>query len=333
MDPTWLKLLLLILVFGTVLLAVEGVVGLVRNQHERNRRMNKRLQMIGDGASREVVYSRLRRQRPEGLGSMPGLLGRTGRQIESTLMVTGLPWSARTVMMLMAGTLVGIILIGLLFIMAAGLVLTGGMVLMLLTFAFATGFGLPMMVLSRMADRRRKKMQEQFPVALDIFVRGLRAGHPVSPALNLLTEEMGDPIGSEFGLVVDEVTYGAELRDALQNMADRWGIEDIHMFVVSLSVQTETGGNLAEILENLAGVIRERASMMLKVRSLSSEGRMTAVILTALPVLAFVGLFLLNPGFYLDVAKDPAFLPGYAILVTLYALGFFWIRRLVDLKV
>ena len=105
------------------------------------------------------------------------------------------------------------------------------------------------------------------------------------------------------------------------------------MFVGSLAVQTETGGNLAEILENLAGVIRERASMMLKVRSLSSEGRMTAVILTALPVLAFVGLFLLNPGFYLDVAKDPAFLPGYAVLVTLYALGFFWIRRLVDLKV
>jgi len=164
-------------------------------------------------------------------------------------------------------------------------------------------------------------------------VRGLRAGHPVSSALNLLTEEMTDPIGSEFGLVVDEVTYGAELRDALQNMADRWGIEDIHMFVVSLSVQTETGGNLAEILENLSGVIRERASMMLKVRSLSSEGRMTAVILTALPVLAFVGLFLLNPSFFLDVAKDPAFVPGYAILITLYALGFFWIRRLVDLKV
>ena len=111
-------------------------------------------------------------------------------------------------------------------------------------------------------------MQDQFPVALDVFVRGLRAGHPIAAALDLLTVEMPDPIGSQFGIVVDEVTYGADLRDALAAMADRWDLEDMRMFVVSLSVQSETGGNLAEILENLSKVIRERASMMLKVRAL-----------------------------------------------------------------
>jgi tight adherence protein B len=192
---------------------------------------------------------------------------------------------------------------------------------------------IPVMGLQVKANRRRRKMQEQFPVALDVFVRGLRAGHPVAAALDLLTVEMPDPIGSEFGLVVDEVTYGADIRDALQAMADRWDMEELRMFVVSLAIQTETGGNLAEILENLANVIRERASMMLKVRALSSEGRMTAIMLTVLPVFAFTLLFIINARFYLDVADDPAFLPGFVILLLLYAIGFFTIRRLIDLKV
>jgi tight adherence protein B len=333
MDAAWLRLLLLVLIFASVLLGVEGVVGLIQGQRAQSRRVNKRLQMIGDGATREEAYSRLRLQTGDRLARLPGILGRVGGKIESMLNATGMPWSARTVMTIMAVAVVSIILIGLLLTMAGGFVLTTGMVVLMLTFAFAVGFGIPMMVLSRIADRRRKKMQEQFPVALDIFVRGLRAGHPVASALQLLTDEMTDPIGSEFGLVVDEVTYGADLRDALQSLADRWGLEDIHMFVVSLSIQAETGGNLAEILENLAQVIRERASMMMKVRALSSEGRMTALILTALPVFAFVGLFILNPGFYLDVAQEPAFMIGYTILLSMYAIGFYSIRRMIDLKV
>lgn len=333
MDGSWLRLLLLILIFASVMLSVEGIMGIIQNRRASSLRVNKRLQMIEDGSSREVVYSRLRRKQSEGLGALPGPFGKIGGKIEATLGTTGLAWSARTVMTVMALAMGAIILFGLLFALAGGFILTTGMILLLLTFAFAAGFGLPMMVLTRMADRRRRKMQQQFPVALDIFVRGLRAGHPVASALNLLTEEMTDPLGSEFGLVVDEVTYGAELRDALQSLADRWGIDDIHMFVVSLSVQNETGGNLAEILENLSMVIRERASLLLKVRALSSEGRMTAVMLTALPVLAFVGLFLLNPSFYLDVSQDPAFSIGFGVLIAMYAVGFYTIRRMVDLKV
>jgi tight adherence protein B len=219
------------------------------------------------------------------------------------------------------------------FMLAAGLALGPGRIILLATFAFLLGAGIPLLIFQVRATRMRKKIQDQFPVALDVFVRGLRAGHPIAAALDLLTVEMPDPIGSQFGIVVDEVTYGADLRDALTAMAERWDLDDMRMFVVSLSVQNETGGNLAEILENLSQVIRERASMMRKVRALSSEGRMTATMLTALPVLAFTLLFIGNPRFYLDVADDPAFLPGYVVLLTLYAIGFFTIRRMVDLKV
>jgi len=110
-------------------------------------------------------------------------------------------------------------------------------------------------------------------------------------------------------------------------------MNEMHMFVVSLSVQSETGGNLAEILENLSTVIRERASLFMKVRALSSEGRMTAVMLTALPILTFCGLFLVNPAFYLDVAQDNMFIIGFTGLILLYIIGFVTIRRMVDLKV
>jgi len=105
------------------------------------------------------------------------------------------------------------------------------------------------------------------------------------------------------------------------------------MFVVSLSVQSETGGNLAEILENLADVIRARAAMYMKVRALSSEGRLTAWILTVLPAISLVGMFLVNPAFYLETAADPMFVWGFAILIVLYLVGLVWLRRMIDLKV
>src|SRR3546814_9406797 len=105
-----------------------------------------------------------------------------------------------------------------------------------------------MMIIGRLRDRRIRKLEEQFPLALEVFVRGLRAGHPISAALELLTADLPDPIGSEFGIVVDEVTYGLELRDALQNMADRCGLEDMHMFVVSLARLEEHTSELQSLM-------------------------------------------------------------------------------------
>src|SRR5690606_36436175 len=160
-----------------------------------------------------------------------------------------------------------------------------------------------------------------------------RSGHPIAGALDLLTQEMEDPIGSEFGLVSDEIAYGANLTDALNDMAERWDLDDLRMFVVSLSVQNDTGGNLAEILDNLSKVIRERASLYLKVRALSSEGRMTGLMLTGLPIFTFVLVFLLNPPFYLDVAADPIFYIGFPLLLVWYVVGVIAIRKLVNIKV
>jgi tight adherence protein B len=214
-----------------------------------------------------------------------------------------------------------------------GLGISFGRIVISLTIALLLGAVLPLVVLNFKAARTRKKMEEQFPVALDVFVRGLKAGHPIAAALELLTVEMPDPIGSQFGLAVDEVTYGAELRDALQEMAERWDSDDMRMFVVSLSIQNETGGNLAEILENLSRVVRERHAMYMKVRALSSEGRMTGWMLSILPIFSFVLLFIMSPRFFLDVANDPWFVPGFVLIGINYVIGVLIIRKMIDLKV
>ncbi|HET7708020.1 MAG TPA: type II secretion system F family protein [Sphingomicrobium sp.] len=332
MTDTWLRALVLACIFGAVLLLVEALTSWLGRNSE-SRAINLRLKMIGQGRPREETMKALRRADSSIPGGLPKPIDALARKFERNLMAAQLtvPTGRLLLMVVFAPVILFFLILALM--AAFDIVIAFSRLLLVATFSAALGAFLPIMAIQFKANRTRKKMQEQFPVALDVFVRGLRAGHPIAAALDLLTVEMPDPIGSEFGLVVDEVTYGAELRDALQNMADRWDLDDMRMFVVSLSVQSETGGNLAEILENLSQVIRERASMMMKVRALSSEGRMTAVMLTILPVLAFTGLFLLSPEFYFEVADDPAFLPGFIGLIVLYVIGFTTIRRMVDLKV
>jgi tight adherence protein B len=333
MNEVWLKALALILIFAAVVFLVERVVSIVVGRRMQTQAINQRLDLISRGVSRGAAMQLLRRQASMLPENLPGFIVGPAIRFEKTLMAAGVSVPTGRLVAILIATPIIIFVAIILLIVATGGALGFGRLLMLATIAFLVGAGIPMMIFQVRANRMRKKIEEQFPVALDVFVRGLRAGHPIAAALDLLTVEMPDPIGTQFGIVVDEVTYGADLRDALSAMADRWDLEDMRMFVVSLSVQNETGGNLAEILENLTQVIRERASMMRKVRALSSEGRMTAAMLTALPVIAFTLLFIGNPKFYLDVADDPAFLPGYVGLLTLYAIGFFTIRRMVDLKV
>jgi tight adherence protein B len=333
MNDTILRVLVLVFVFASVLLLVEALLSAAARARSENRAINLRLQMIGQGTSRAETLNRLRRSDREFSSRVPVRLQGIARSLERTLIAAGVTMPTGQLLMILVAAPAALLALIIVVMLAAGSPVGFGRLLLVATVALVLGLVIPLMVLQAKAQRRRRKMQQQFPVALDVFVRGLRAGHPVAAALDLLTVEMPDPIGSQFGIVIDEVTYGADLRDALFALAERWDLDDMRMFVVSLSVQNETGGNLAEILENLSKVIRDRQSMLMKVRALSSEGRMTAVMLTLLPVLTFGGLFVINPTFYLQVADDPLFVPGFLMLVLLYLTGYFTIRRMVDLKV
>lgn len=333
MGDTALRFLTMVALFAFVVLVAQTAGSALSERRSKSRAVNQRLRMIEAGVDRETVTSKLRKEVPHDIPGAPPWVSRAARAFHRMLNAANINRSMTEVCSLMGlgvATVTGIILI-----VAAwnGIEITFGVIQLALAMGLAVGILLPWMAIGRRADARRRRMESQFPIALDVFVRGLRAGHPIPAALNLLTEEMADPVGTEFGVVSDEIAFGFSLRDALTRMADRWGLPDIHMFVVSVSVQMETGGNLAEILENLGRVIRERASMFMKVRALSSEGRMSALILTLLPVLTFAGVFAGQPRFFLDVANDPMFILGFAGLLLLYAIGFISIRRMIDLKV
>ena len=327
------RIVVLLAIFVAVFLLAQVFVRFAVEGQAHSGAVNRRLKMISRGADREEVMAMLRRHDPNAIDTERGPLSSLYAGFRRNLMMAAVPLQATQVAVFMI-VLFAILALGIsLAIYSSSYAFTAGIVQIVLVFSAAVAVGLPVLAISFLAQRRRKKMQAQFPVALDIFVRALRSGHPIASAIDLLTHEMEDPLGSEFGLVSDEVSYGANLTEALEDLGERWDLDDIRMFVVSLSVQSETGGNLAEILQNLSKVIRERAGLYLKVRALSSEGRMTGWLLSALPVITFVALFSMNPGFYLDVATDPIFYIGFPLLLVWYLIGVYAIRRMIDLKV
>jgi tight adherence protein B len=333
MNPLLLRLAILVSLFAAMFLLSHVAVSTMLNRRAARGAINRRMQLLQSGLDREAVSDTLLKNAPRMLLSDSQLWEHAHVALSRMVMTSGIRMEVRAVLI---GTAIAPLALFALLLTFAGLGhfrLTLGVVLIIAVMALVIGAGLPLMAINHLAQRRIRLIQSQFPTALDIFVRSLRAGHPVSAGIDLVTQELEDPIGSEFGMVADEVSYGADLTDALLGMAERWGIGDMRMLVVCVSVQAETGGNLAEILENLAGVIRERADMYLKVRALSSEGRMSGLMLSVLPILSFAVLFAVNPAFYLDVAQDPIFTIGFSCLLALYALGIFSIRKLVDLKV
>ena len=329
--PAWPLLTAYALAFFATLLLADFAFGTLAASKSRGH-VNRRLGLIAAGKTRAEVMQLLRPGKRASTGGKSPLSGIL-RWLEPKLSQAGMRIGPGR---MLAGMATATALIGVLFPVAAqvsGRFHSLSSLLLLLVFAVALGCGAPVVYLNMRAAKRIKTFDKQFPVALDIFVRGLRAGHPVSSALDLLTSEMSDPCGSEFGIVIDEVNYGLDLREALTNLSDRIGSQDVQMFVVCVAIQNETGGNLAEILEGLTKVIRERASMVMKVKALASEGKMTGTMLSILPVFTFSVVFTSSPEFYLDVSGDPWFMPGMIGLLGLYALGIMTIRKMVDLKV
>lgn len=323
-------ILFLTLLFFAIVLLVEGAWFYWRDVHAPRSRVNRRMEMLRSGVLAEEVAASLVRgdsARERSLGA--AVLNR----LELKLTQAGMRMSAERLLLLMAVATAGIGITFPIILGYANMLTSFAALLMVFIFAAGIGIVMPLMVLNGKANKRIKKFEEQFPVALDIFVRGLRAGHPVTGALDLLVEEMPDPIGSEFAMVIAEISYGYDLRDALFNMARRVQTTDIQMFVVSVAIQAETGGNLADILDGLSRVIRERASMVLKVRALASEGKMTGMVLSVLPLIVFCLVFAMQPQFFLDVVDDRWFMPGVVGIFTWYVAGILLMRKMIALKV
>lgn len=195
--------------------------------------------------------------------------------------------------------------------------------------AVLLGLALPLLVLLRRRSRRRKALAEQLPEALDIIVRSLKAGHPTPVSISLVAREMADPIGTEFGIVTDEMTYGLELDRAMRNLLERVGLDDLRLVVVSMSIQASTGGNLAEILGNLAQVIRDRFRMRRKIRAISAEGRWSAILISIFPFGLFAIINLIAPSYYGEVWDEPLVQPVLTFMVLWMIFGDYIMYRMV----
>lgn len=322
--------LVYVLAFVAVVLAVQALAGLVFGARDRNQSINRRLTMLESGMQPDEVYATLvRRQAPASLGDarLAGLYDTFAQRLRQS----GLAFSMRQVLMIIIGIALA------LWLGSLGLVTRSkGPVALAAMFSLGGALTLSTLGVWIWIDGRRrarlKKIEEQLPLALDIVNRAIRAGHPVISAVQLAANELGDPLGSEFGLIVDETTYGLEFRDALVSFARRTGSQDAHFFAVSVGIQSETGGNLAEILEGLAGVIRGRAALGQKVKALASEGKASAAILSALPVFLVGAMALFQPSFYTDKFSDPVFWPVVVIIIIVYIVGQVMINRIINFK-
>jgi tight adherence protein B len=285
-DPVYL---IYGLVAASVVLAVEAIYLLFFSAASYRTKVNRRLKLMSNAPDREAILVQLRRER--------GLTG--GGDFR-------LPVVAFNRLVLQSGLTMGINRF--LIFVAFGMLMTFAIITFLhdnlgeaLLVTIACGIAMPLLMLRVMRSRRQKAFGAQFPDALDMIVRSLRAGHPVPIAIGMVSREMKDPIGSEFGIVSDEITYGADLETAMRNLYFRVGQDDLPLFVTAVAIQGSTGGNLGEILENLSKVIRERFKMRRKIRSLAAEGRASALILSSLPIAIFMIIQVIAPDFYKSV--------------------------------
>jgi tight adherence protein B len=181
--------------------------------------------------------------------------------------------------------------------------------------------------------KRFDKFEELFPQAIDTLARAVRAGHAFTTALELIASEVAEPVSGEFRKLFEEQKFGLPVRDALINLAERIPRVDVKFFITAVMLQRETGGNLAEILDNLSYVIRERFKIMRQVRVYTAQGRLTMALLMGLPPLVIAVMRIMNPSFVEPLFSDPI---GHALLVigiTLQTIGYFVIRRIIQIQV
>ncbi len=195
------------------------------------------------------------------------------------------------------------------------------------------GFALPFMFLNMKRTRRMRNFEENFPEALDLIARALKAGHAFVTGLKMVADEMPDPIGPEFRKTFDEQNFGLPLKDALENLTMRVPGLDVRFFATAVLIQRETGGNLSEILENLAHVVRERFKILRQVRVYTAHGRMTGYVLLALPAVLCVALAFINPDHMNVLFREPMGQMLLMVAVGMQTIGYFWIRQVVKIEV
>ena len=311
---------LYVLAFASAFLAVQSMLDFGRDVSDKslvNERL--RIQSKSDSISQAVVELRRKRGLDE-----EGRQRLTVRWLSSLVVRSGLAFRPYAWAM-------GAIALG--GLTASGLYYFTHTVMWAVIVGVVLAITSPILVLRFCAARRDRKLGEQLPDGLEIIVRSLQAGHPVPTSIALVGRELPDPLGSEFGMVADEISYGSSLEEAVRKLAERTEHPDIGLFAATIRLQARTGGNLAELLATNARTVRQRHKMRLKIKAASSEGRMSAMILTSAPFVMLVVMHLMTPSFYGDVMDEPLIRWGIGGAFVWMMIGNYVMRQMIRFKV
>ncbi|WP_432734967.1 type II secretion system F family protein [Ralstonia solanacearum] len=314
-------------VFVAIVLGVSGLYLWWDSRHSQTaKRLSQRLKMAllssaRHGGDESILKQRVLAESPE----VAAMLGRLPRihQLDLILLQSGLNWSAGRFLALTLGLPVVVIV---------GASLLNPPWMATLALAVAAG-SLPSFYLMYRRTRRLLRLEAQLPEATDLISRALRAGHSLPSALEMAGDELPQPTGPELAIVFGQINYGVSMNDALAGLIDRVPVDDLRYLVIAILIQRESGGNLAEILDNVGTLIRKRLQLLDKVRVLSAEGRLGGWILTALPPAMAVVVYQLNPELMSTLWKDPVgiHMMWYAIAMTCF--GVLWIRHIVRIHI
>jgi tight adherence protein B len=306
------------LVFFAAILAIESLYWLIYELRGNKKTINRRLSLGERSAAQAQVLDILRRERGFADFNSPALT-----RLNDFFVQTGLRVS-KTALTLWTLMVAAVISVPLWFFLPQWQ---------------AAGIGLivapPLVGLYLSITRRRRieRFAQQLPDSLDIIVRGLRVGHPFSSAIELVAREMRDPIGTELGITADEMTFGQDVVTAVSNLFRRVGQEDLVFLAIAVSVQSQTGGNLADVLARLATLMRERVTMRLKIKALSAEGRLSGWFLSAMPFILFGAIQLVATDYFGGLRGTPFLVPSLAYGLISLILANIAIYRMVHFKV
>lgn len=313
-----LQFVIYLAAFLGALLVLEGVRQLFSKRLGAKDAKSRRMQLIAKGATTEQILKILKPSEKRSFVERLPFVG----DLPTVLRQAGITMAAGAFLITCFAAAVAIFVIGSQFmnpLNAAAL----GVVL---------GLILPILQVRQKRNQRLSSLVRQLPDALDLMARGLKVGHPLNTSLTSVASEMPDPVGSEFGIVVDQISFGDELSEAFRDFADRIDQEDVHYMSTAIAIQHGTGGDLSRVLNVLSRTIRDRLNMRKKIKALSAEGRLTAAFLSFIPVLIFVAMQILTPSYYGAIANEPEAVPLGIAIITLTVLNALAMRKLVNFR-
>lgn len=312
-----------ILIFVAVLALVQGAyLVLFGKSISMDGKVNRRLEMLDKGGNREQVLDQLRKEMTQHMKSQSipiySLLATKAQK-------ANIAFSPTQIMMVMA------VVSGAAFLMLTLFTQVAPPVRVLISVLM--GVGGVYLWISRKATQRMNLISEQLPDAVDLIVRSLRVGHPFSSAINIVAKEVPDPLGTEIGIVADETAYGRDMGETLKAMAERLDNQDLRFLAVAVTIQQSSGGNLAEILDGLAKVIRARFRLFRRVNAITAEAKWSGNLLSGFPILALIGINLVQPNYFDDVMESPMFIPACFVVAAFLVLNLIVMRALTNIKV